>query len=469
MCAMAKRIDRIDLPAVPDIFILEFAVNDYQGQDDIEWVDHKTDIFFDGFQQKVLCAEAVIYKLLTKYPSSAILFFEFRSFVLQRKTAQLLHTGVAQHYQIPIISYGDAIFPHYYNLLHQLNSSTLYSVPVGESIQPYPFGCIPECDLSKIAMLPPECFSVCDHMNAKEPLHKSTCTTNEIQQLFPTEQRIPCYLSFVIHDSIHPSYIGHQLARDLLIEMIAVTTRDLCHMNHKSSISSNISLLSDVEMTTGEALITTTTTTFVERELRLYHPKPYGFLASADLLSKYTDFILVKDTMYTFGKQDILQPDRKSDGFTYYADGAGGRKGLICTSNGGDEYMEFDINLPIVTGNDCYVIYIAALKSYTNMGMYTISLTNVLTNNATTKIVDGIWKPRISVPADLQINSDNIHDDGSCTGKCIVKITTHPQILGRAGNKVKIMTLSVRKCIIPTTSMSEQSNQLDDPTSWLVV
>ena len=33
---------------------------------------------------------------------------------LGRKTAQLLHMGVAQHYQVPVISYGEAVLPEFF-------------------------------------------------------------------------------------------------------------------------------------------------------------------------------------------------------------------------------------------------------------------------------------------------------------------------------------------------------------------
>ena len=50
ICAMAKRINMMNLPANPDLFILEFAVNDYQGQDHKLHVDFKMDQFFKGFR-----------------------------------------------------------------------------------------------------------------------------------------------------------------------------------------------------------------------------------------------------------------------------------------------------------------------------------------------------------------------------------------------------------------------------------
>jgi hypothetical protein len=49
------------------------------------------------------------------------MFLEFQTVVLKRKTAQLLHMGVAQHYQTPVISYADAMIPDYLRLAGMLN------------------------------------------------------------------------------------------------------------------------------------------------------------------------------------------------------------------------------------------------------------------------------------------------------------------------------------------------------------
>ena len=87
MCSMAKRLNifyqdlstQILSSSSPDLIILEFAVNDYQGQDHIITVDSKTTVFFDGFRELVLCAEAVIHSLRMKYPNTAIVFLEFQT------------------------------------------------------------------------------------------------------------------------------------------------------------------------------------------------------------------------------------------------------------------------------------------------------------------------------------------------------------------------------------------------------
>ena len=55
-------LDDIPKEREVDMFILEFGVNDYQGQDHKIHIDHKTNVFFDGFQRLAICAEAVVSK-----------------------------------------------------------------------------------------------------------------------------------------------------------------------------------------------------------------------------------------------------------------------------------------------------------------------------------------------------------------------------------------------------------------------
>ena len=50
-----------------------------------------TSVFFEGFHDLVLCAKAVIYALLRKYPLAAVHF--------------LLYQDLAKQCQVPIVSY----------------------------------------------------------------------------------------------------------------------------------------------------------------------------------------------------------------------------------------------------------------------------------------------------------------------------------------------------------------------------
>lgn len=176
MCAMAKRIDLtfdrdFEGRSHPDLIVLEFAVNDYQGQDHRIHLDHKTDLFFDGFREKVVCAEAVVRKLYDKYPRAALLFLEAQTAILNRKTAQVLHMGVAQHYQIPVVSYAEVIMPGFYRLIETLKPYK-YSSPKNESILPYPHGCVP-CELESILkdFRHGGCKSICQLVSRSNLIH----------------------------------------------------------------------------------------------------------------------------------------------------------------------------------------------------------------------------------------------------------------------------------------------------------
>lgn len=139
MCSMAKRLNILysDLQSQlmpfsePDLILLEFAVNDYQGQDHLITIDHKTSVFFDGFQDLVLCAEVVIHSLLTRYPNAAVVFVEVQTAIVTRKSGSLLHLGVAQQYGIPVVSYAETMFSEYYRLVRLLEGmdDTSYSFP----------------------------------------------------------------------------------------------------------------------------------------------------------------------------------------------------------------------------------------------------------------------------------------------------------------------------------------------------
>ena len=404
---MAKRLTLLteDLPSRVDLIVLEFAVNDYQGQDHQTMIDFKMDVFFDGFDNIAMCTETVLHRLLHKYPDAAILFLEMRTAIMARKTASLLHMGAAQHYQIPVLSYDQALFPDYQFLL-QLLKPFNYSTRKGDTVLPYPHGCHP-----------------CVHDHIQEGFRAKGCATVcRIQQFSPVnapqdcktikEGREPCYVPFFAHDEVHPSGIGHKIASDLIIDAIASTARDVCH---------------------GETF-----------EYGAVIPTTGWMVSDPSRLNMQHNFLMVNDTYEIFVKKRHLQASTHTAGFTYYEDKFG-RFGWIATNPAGGESVQFGIDFP-VQGGQCYVPYLSVLKSYENMGAFTITVTDRNTQQQTSLEVDGLWKPRISVPSDIALTEDSA-SPVACTGQCQITVTTKPQIAGRSANKVKIVTLSVRKCI----------------------
>ena len=414
MCALEKRLNGIlsDLDSKsihPDLFLLEFAVNDYQGQDHIIQVDSKTDVFFDGFQSIALCCEVVIHKLLHEFPRAAIAFVEFRTAITSRKTGQLLHMGVAQHYEIPVISYAEAMFPEYFRLVSMLNATDRYTVPKGETLMPFPYGCQP-CYPSGIEekfnhFRPPDkqCRTVCDlisYSGGKCDMFQS-----------PSPGRDYCHPSIFAVDAVHPSTVGHRIARDLIANMIADAVRDRCLQKPFAP----------------QALPTT------------------GWLGAPSSLSARANFVDVRDADCFLPFCKKLKPvDKPSEGFTYYSDVKATnfeKFGWIATNETGNEHITFGINLP---HKPCYAVYVAVLRSYDGMGQFFVDVENSNNGRRTSVELDGLWNPHISVWSDNQITKDD--DVGACEGKCKVTIRTKPKIAGRSGNKVKILTLSAREC-----------------------
>jgi len=410
---MAKRMNLLDLKMPPDLFILEFAVNDYQGQDHKVHLDHKTDIFFDGFQRLAGCAETVVHKLLSDYPDAAVVFLEFQTAILNRKTAQLLHMGVAQHYQVPVISYADALWPDFYRLMETLRP-TDFSLPPPPlagakavdnrdlSVFPYPHGCAP-CQLEHIipGFRKQGCKSVCVFAK-RSGYYNGECDV----------RGDPCYVPFFAHDAVHPSAVGHQIARDLIVEALLSAYLKECR---------------------GEK--------FTEHLL----PQHSGWLAAGpqyhDELRARSDFVLVQDTMHIFGKQYPLESKEHTEGFALKGDQLADRKGWIATNPAGRESISFDIDLPV---GECYAVFLSVLKSYETVGSFTVTVTDTIKQTTTQpQTFDCVWEPHISIPADVQITKD---EPPECTGKCRVTVTTNAEIPGRGGNQIKIMSLSARKC-----------------------
>jgi hypothetical protein len=412
---MAKRMNFLGLPAKPDLFILEFAVNDYQGQDHVIHVDHKTDVYFDGFQKLATCAETVICRILQDYPDAAILFLEFHTAIPNRKTAQSIHIGVAQHYQIPVLSYGDVMMPDYYQLIETLKPYN-YFLPSTMVEQmnidfPFPHGCAP-CRLDDIIELFRRhgCASLCYLMKWGHILPWSMkCDA------IPKDMQ-PCHVPIFAHDEVHPSVIGHRIARDLISYFIARVAFDTCR----------------------------------GRVFTPYLPPVHGgwLVASTssdnsymDEIRAYSDFVLVQDSMDTFAQTESLFSNDYTSGFELKDDKLG-RVGWIATNPAGNESVSFSIDLPLI---DCYAVFISIVKSYQTVGMLTVTVIDMTKGIVTKSMdIDCLWESRISIPVDIQVTDDNTNE---CTGNCLITITTHPEIDGRGGNLIKVMSLSARRCI----------------------
>mmetsp|Transcript_14631 Transcript_14631/g.35262 ORF Transcript_14631/g.35262 Transcript_14631/m.35262 type:complete len:537 (+) Transcript_14631:53-1663(+) len=318
MCAMAKRLNvfysdlsvqmKSPLSGAPDLIILEFAVNDYQGQDHLITVDSKTSVFFDGFRELVLCAEVVIHALLSHYPNTAIIFLEMQTAIATRKTGALLHMGVAQHYQIPVVSYSDALFPDFWNLIHTLEemdresftfskdqwlvtgglSGNTNSANISSAVFTYPHGCSP-CQPEHIItqFRHGGCKSVCTFMERSSIMHDRKLKCNAKEGHIPPD-RYKCFIPFFAHDAVHPSAVGHAIAKDFIVHTMASAQRRLC----------------DGERVKKDVL---PLTTFVADD---FHQ-----------LKVRGDYLVVKDVARVFTRWDKLKPIRgEADGFELYAD-----------------------------------------------------------------------------------------------------------------------------------------------------
>jgi len=406
----------------------------------------------------------VIHSLLNKYPNAAVVFLEMQTAIVTRKTGSLLHLGVAQHYQIPVISYSEAMFPDFFRLIHllegmnnesaingRLEGTVTYSFKDEEwnlenglgnnmiakngqnvtqyasALLPYPHGCSP-CQPQHII---PQfraggCKSICTFLERSGLIHNKKLKCNADQGHIPPG-RSECFVPFFAHDAVHPSAAGHGIVTDLIVNTLATAELRTCK---------------------GE-----------------YFPRPdimplTTFVAeNFEELKVRGDFIWVHDVARIFAKWDALNPVQNvvgtnesgnTPGFQLFADdNLKQRPGWISTNPAGGENITFALDL---TPNQCYVVYLATLRSY-NLGMGTMTVEvrdygdkrdgtfNLKTT--TTKKIDSLWSAPISVWSDVQVTQDGTP---GCTGFCEVTVTTDPLVVGRNGNKVKLLTLSARRC-----------------------
>ena len=437
-CSMAKRLNVMysdiesKLPPSsdePDLIVLEFAVNDYEGQDHLVQVRYQASVFFDGFMDITLCTEVVIHSLLTRYKNTAILFLEMQTAILPRKTGALLHMGVATHYQIPVISYAETLFHGFTELIYKLERMDPISYTFSDSeltfdsgnnvtssaLFPYPHGCSP-CQRQNILQQFRHggCKSICTFVDRSNIItgRKLKCKSNEIQP-----GRNECFVPYLAPDAVHPSAAGHGIAFDLLVHALASAQRSSCQ-------GEGTQFQNELPMTTFVAK------TFDELKIR-------------------GDFLVVNDVARIFSRWDKLNPVEKPKGFKRYTDDSlKQRPGWIATDEAGGSKVTFAIDLP---PSECYVVYVAILRSYTGMGTMTMEVKDYThkdkkdlpPKHSTTKKVDGLWESPISVWSDVQITEDGTP---GCTGYCEVEITTDPKVSGRDGNKAKILTVSARRC-----------------------
>lgn len=153
---------------------------------------------------------------------------------------------------------------------------------------------------------------------------------------------------------------------------------------------------------------------------------------------------MVKDTTEVFARKDLLVSDNHTAGFELLMDRFG-RTGWVATNPAGGESITFTIDLPV---GECYAVFLSVLKSYENVGTFTVSVYDVIqTTRTPPQTIECLWEPHILVPNDVQLTLDDTQAPG-CSGKCNVTITTNPIIEGRGDiNQVKVMSLSARKCI----------------------
>jgi hypothetical protein len=212
---------------------------------------------------------------------------------------------------------------------------------------------------------------------------------------------------------VHPSALGQRIATDLVLETLARAVRDRCQ--HQPY---------------AEHTLPTT-----------------GWLADPTMLRARANFIMVNDTECPLKICNKLIPKRHAPGFSYMDEvklANSQKRGWVSTNPKGNEVIVFDLNLP---KRPCYVVHLAVLRSYNGMGLFEVTVKDADTGVQTSVNLDGLWKPRISVWSDNAIVTDNMTN--ACTGPCSVTVRTKPQVPGRNGNKVKILTLSARECSKP--------------------
>jgi len=247
---------------------------------------------------------------------------------------------------------------------------------------------------------------------------KSICTWLDRSNVECKDDKRPkgyerCFTPIFGPDEVHPTRTGHAIVKDLIVEALASVGRDV--------------------VCGGQDV------------MRHVLPQSGGWIVGRkERLEALGNFIMVHDTMIlgTHQHHDRLTPETHSKGFSFYSDTKPNPKeGWIATNPQGGETITFLIDLP---RNNCYVVYLAILRSYQGMGQFIVTVKDKESGTETVKEADGLWDAHISVWSDIQLTDDK--NTEACRGSCEVTVLTKPEVKGRKGNKVKIYTLSVRKC-----------------------
>jgi hypothetical protein len=170
------------------------------------------------------------------------------------------------------------------------------------------------------------------------------------------------------------------------------------------------------------------------------------------ILDAQTNFLSVNDTYMMFTDKHGLVPSDHTEGFALLEDKFQ-RWGWIATNEKGGESITFEIDVHTESPSGdpgCYIPYLSVLMSYENMGKMVVKIHDRVRKKETVKEIDSLWEPKISIPHDVQLIAANdffAERENGCSGDCSVTITSLPMVGGRSGNKIKLVTLSVRPCI----------------------
>ena len=406
-------------------------------------IEDRMDTFFEGFRDIASCTESVLVKLLTHYPDAAVIFLEMRTAIIPRKNAAVLHMGAAQHYHVPVISYEEVLWPDYMELLQALKPYG-YSTLVNNTVLPYPHGCH-TCDFDGMEddeMREHGCQTVCNFQEISGTDSENLDCGN------PVPGRQACYVPFLAHDEVHPSGIGHKIASDLIIDAIATTKLDHCHQQQQQR-EQRQGLSQGLSQYTKQL-----PKTLLEKKAAF---PTIGWMANNPLvMDAQTNFLWVNDTYQMFTDIDKLVPSSHTNGFQILED-MYERWGWIATNEIGNESITFEIDLPTFVSNGegnnktgCYIPYLSVLKSYKKMGKMIVTVQDRIHDREFVTEIDSLWEPTISVPNDVQLIASGelwYEVEDGCSGNCSITVTSQPIVEGRGGNKIKILTLSVRPCI----------------------